>query len=76
MLPPGTRILEGHYIDDLGRVQPWRAYYDEYGRIIGRTDWNAGNRVAGIPNIHHHKISYTDEFPLGLKDPIQYPGEF
>jgi hypothetical protein len=34
---PGVRELEGHYVDDLGRVQPWRAHYDEHGRLIGRT---------------------------------------
>lgn len=51
---PGVRYLEGQYIDDLGRVQPWKAYYDEYGRLIARTDYNAGNIAQGIPNTHYH----------------------
>lgn len=25
---PGTRVLQGQYVDDLGRVQPWTARYD------------------------------------------------
>ena len=41
---PGTRVLEGQYVNDLGRVEPWTSHYDEYGRLIGRTDFNAGNR--------------------------------
>ncbi len=51
---PGIRELEGHYVNDLGVVQPWRAHYDEYGRLIGRTDFNAGNIAHGIPDTHHH----------------------
>jgi hypothetical protein len=51
---PGVLVLEGQYVDDLGRVQPWRAHYDEYGRLVGRTDFNAGNRAAGISDTHHH----------------------
>lgn len=35
-------------------MQPWKAYYDEYGRLIARTDYNAGNKSVGIPDIHHH----------------------
>ena len=55
---PGTRILEGQYVDDLGRVQPWKAYYDEYGRLVGRTDYNAGNKAAGIPDTHYHTYEW------------------
>ena len=51
---PGTRYLEGNYVDDMGRVQPWKAYYDEYGRLIARTDYNAGNKKQDIPDIHYH----------------------
>ncbi|MDQ2087482.1 hypothetical protein RBH29_13705, partial [Herbivorax sp. ANBcel31] len=50
----GTKFLKGQYVDDLGRVQPWKAYYDKYGRLIARTDYNAGNKAAGIPNTHYH----------------------
>ena len=38
----------------MGRVEPWKAYYDEYGRIIARIDYNAGNIAEGIANIHYH----------------------
>ncbi|EGK3402806.1 hypothetical protein [Salmonella enterica] len=51
---PGTRVLEGQYINDQNKVQPWTAYYDEYGRLTGRTDYNAGNKTAGIPDTHYH----------------------
>lgn len=73
---PGTRELEGHYVDDRGRVQPWRAHYDEYGRMIGRTDYNAGNRTAGIPDTHHERWEYNNEFPLGRKAQNHISGEF
>jgi YD repeat-containing protein len=55
---PGTKVLQGQYVDDLGRVQPWKAYYDDFGRLIGRTDYNAGNLSQGIPNIHHHTYEW------------------
>ena len=51
---PGTRFLEGQYVNDLGQIQPWKAYYDEYGRLIARTDYNAGNIAQGIPDVHYH----------------------
>jgi hypothetical protein len=55
---PGTTSLEGQYVDDLGRVQPWTANYDEYGRLIGRTDNNAANRVMGYDATHYHTYGY------------------
>lgn len=73
---PGIRDLEGLYIDDLGRFQPWHAYYDDYGRLIGRTDYNAGNQTAGIPDTHYERWEYTEEFPLGRKVENHVPGEF
>ncbi len=58
---PGIRALEGVHLNGAtGRVEPWKAYYDEYGRIIGRTDYNAGNKAAGIPSIHHHLYEYSN----------------
>jgi YD repeat-containing protein len=39
---PGTTDLSGQYVDDRGNVQPWTAHYDEFGRLIGRTDYDAG----------------------------------
>jgi hypothetical protein len=56
---PGTRQLQGQNINDLGRVEPWTAYYDEYGRLIGRTDFNAGNAAAGIPSTHYHTYTWS-----------------
>lgn len=73
---PGVRELEGHYTNDLGHVQPWRAHYDEYGRLIGRTDYNAGNRAAGIPDIHYERWEHNAQFPLGRKVENHVPGEF
>ena len=73
---PGIRVLEGQYIDDLGRAQPWRAFYDEYGRMIGRTDYNAGSRGAGIPDTHYERWEYNSQFPLGRKVENHRPGEF
>lgn len=55
---PGVRTLTGQHVDDLGRVQPWEAHYDEYGRLAGRTDFNAGNKAAGIPDVHHHTYEW------------------
>jgi len=73
---PGVRVLEGQYVDDLGRVQPWRTHYDEYGRRVGRTDFNAGNGAAGIPDTHYHRYEYSAEFPLGREVERHMPGEF
>ncbi|WP_240416814.1 polymorphic toxin-type HINT domain-containing protein [Paenibacillus periandrae] len=51
---PGIRNLSGQYINDQGRVEPWEAHYDQYGRLTGRTDYNAGNKAQGKPNTHFH----------------------
>ena len=51
---PGTHYLEGVYMNDLNIVQPWEAHYDQYGRLIARTDYNAGNVAQGIPDTHYH----------------------
>jgi hypothetical protein len=55
---PGTRTLQGRYINDRGRVEPWEAHYDQYGRLTGRTDFNAGNKAQGIPPTHHHRFQW------------------
>jgi len=73
---PGTRLLEGQYVSNLGRVEPWRAHYDQYGRMIARTDFNAGNRAEGIPDVHHHIIEYSAQYPLGRELPTHFPGEY
>lgn len=54
----GTQMLEGQYVNDLGRVEPWTAHYDDFGRLIGRTDYNAENIAAGIPSIHYHTYEW------------------
>ena len=51
---PGTTSLTGQYVNNLGTVQPWEAHYDAYGRIVARTDYNAGNLAQGIPSTHYH----------------------
>ena len=51
---PGIRALGGQHVNDRGRVEPWVANYDEYGRLIARTDYNAGNQAQGIPSTHYH----------------------
>jgi len=42
------------YVDGLGRVQPWEVHYDEFGRMIVRADYNAGNAVEGIDSTHYN----------------------
>ena len=72
---PGVRVLEGTYIDDLGRIQPWRAHYDEFGRLIARTDYNAGNAAAGIPDVHHHTYRWGPGMNP-LETGSHLPGEY
>ncbi len=61
-ITPGTPVLRGEYVNDRGpggvRVEPWEAYYDQYGRLIGRTDYNAGLPGRNIPDVHHHVYEY------------------
>jgi hypothetical protein len=71
-----VRVLEGQYADDLGRVQPWRAYYDQYGRQAARTDFNAGNAAQRIPDVHHHTYEYNHRYPLGRESQSHIPGEY
>jgi hypothetical protein len=67
---PGTSILTGQYVNDLGRVEPWTAKYDQFGRQIERTDFNAGNKAQGIPNVHHHKRIYLPKKQMKKIDHI------
>ena len=41
-------------------MQPWKAYYDDFGRLIARTDYNAGNMSTGIPDVHYHLYEWTN----------------
>ena len=73
---PGTKTLEGQYINDKGRVEPWKAHYDKYGRQTGRTDYNAGNKAQDIPKTHHHTKEYNSRFPDGRSTGDHLPGEY
>ncbi|HED34660.1 MAG TPA: hypothetical protein ENJ08_10685, partial [Gammaproteobacteria bacterium] len=72
---PGTRTLEGQHINDRGRVEPWKAEYDEYGRLKARTDYNAGNKAQGIPDTHHHIYEWgAGKTPMEIGSHL--PGEY
>jgi len=49
---------------------------DDCGRIIARTDYNAGNDAAGIPNIHHHTYEYDSQYPFGCTTGDHIPGVY
>jgi RHS repeat-associated protein len=72
---PGTTILQGQHINDKGRVEPWTAHYDEHGRQVGRTDYNAGNKAQGIPDTHHHTYEYGPG-KNGMETGSHLPGEY
>lgn len=81
---PGTRVLKGIHIHHnnltgIDEIQPWKAYYDDYGRLYARTDYNAGNMAAGIPSTHHHLYEWGKGFADWTK-PHEYAshleGEF
>ncbi len=74
-MTPGVQELEGHYINGLGVSQPWRAHYDEYGRLIGRTDYNAANLAAGIPDTYHHTYQWGPGM-TPMESGSHLPGEF
>ena len=84
MVLSGTKELEGihvHYnkLKGVEEVQPWKAYYDDYGRLVARTDYNAGNKAAGIPDVHYHLYEWGKGF-ADWKSPHEYAshleGEF
>jgi RHS repeat-associated protein len=76
---PGTRIIEGTYNNNRGpggeRQEPWTAHYDQYGRLIGRTDYNAGLPGQGIPDTHYHRFVYGPG-KNGHEIEKHVPGEF
>lgn len=68
---PGTNSISGQYFNNKGRVEPWVAYYDEYGRLKGRTDYNAGNRTQGIPDTHYHVYEWgPGKTPKPIRDHV------
>ena len=63
------------YVNKKGRTEPWRAFYDQYGRLCARTDYNAGNIKDGIPDVHYHLFEWgPGKNPLKKKE--HFPGEF
>ena len=64
---PGITEMTGFHVNGEGRVEPWHAYYDEFGRLKARTDYNAGNKKAGIPDIHHHLYSVSSSHKHSAK---------
>jgi RHS repeat-associated protein len=73
---PGTKVINGEHVNDLGQVEPYQAHYDEYGRQIGRTDYTRGNAKAGIPPTHYHTYEYNQSYPFGHSTGDHIPGEF
>lgn len=68
-------IKEGIYNNN-GRLQPWKAYYDYAGRLIARTDYNAGNKAEGIPDVHYHLYEYKAGSVDGQEIAAHIPGEY
>ncbi len=84
MVIPGIKELDGIHLHHnslkgIDEIQPWKAYYDDYGRLMARTDYNAGNKAAGIPNIHYHLYEWGKGY-ANWKKPHEYAshlkGEF
>jgi RHS repeat-associated protein len=73
---PGIKTTSGVHVNDVGREEPWVAHYDDYGRFIGRTDYNAGNEAQGFPDIHYHVYEYSDEYHYGHYIIDHAPGEY
>lgn len=42
------------------RIEPWTAHYDQFGRLIARTDYNAVN-IAGAYAFFAWKISAAED---------------
>ncbi|MEZ4313928.1 MAG: hypothetical protein R3F14_38390, partial [Polyangiaceae bacterium] len=73
---PGTRKLQGTYKNDLGRIEPWEAHYDQFGRLSARTDYNAGNAAQGIPDTHHHVYDWSSRGSAGQEVVKHAAGEY
>ena len=74
---PGISYLEGQYINEKGQVQPWKAYYDQWGQLIARTDYNAANQSTNppIPKIHYHLYVWRPGME-GAEIGSHIPGEY
>jgi hypothetical protein len=72
---PGVSQLAEQNINHQGRIEPWLAHYDEFGRLEARTNFNAGNRAADIPDIRHHTYDWgVDKTPMETRSHI--PGAY
>ncbi len=74
---PGTGTRSGVY-DPPSRTatEPYTAYYDKYGRQIGRTDYTCQPDPATHTNPHHHIREYGPGFgPKGLETG-PFPGPY
>lgn len=67
---PGITRLEGQHLSDIGHIQPWKASYDKFGRLVERTDWNAANSTYNIEAIHHHLFEYLPKLQMKSIDHI------
>jgi hypothetical protein len=56
---PGD-VKFGTHVNGKGREEPWIAFYDELGRLLGRTDYNAGNKTDGTPDTHYHLYEFIN----------------
>lgn len=65
----------GFHCTNSGVAQEWIAYYDDYGRLIARTDYNAPNPSQGIHSTHYH-IYYWGSGMQPYEDPAHYSGEY
>lgn len=72
-VPPGTTYLTGIHVKN-NVIQPWEAYYDEFGNILVRNDYNAGNIAQNIPNNHHHVFQRLNG--SNQEDPRHFPGSY
>jgi hypothetical protein len=75
----GTKNIDGVHINDQGDAEPYTGHYDEYGRLVRRTDYTNGNAAEGIPGIHSHAFIYNQDFPngIGLPPDLNHaPGEY
>jgi YD repeat-containing protein len=66
---PGETI-RGTYVDKDGNSHEWTASYDQYGRLMERTDFTGQPNPNTHTDPHHHNITYgpgengTDSGPL------------
>ena len=65
-------MLEGVYIDKFNLPHGWRAFYDQLGRLIARTDYDPRGGLS-FPSVHHHTYRFTYG---GVIESAHIPGEY